>query len=147
MGTLRKWDPLSELLSVRDNFDNFFDHFFGREHGPWESGMLNPATDMFEDENAITVKVNVPGMKEDNINVSLTGDVLSITGEISEEKETEKKNYYIKEARTGKFSRSFSLPCPVQRNKISATYENGILRIVLPKSEEAREKEVRIPIT
>ena len=85
-------------------------------------------------------------MKKEDISVSLSDDTLTISGKKSEEKEVKKENYYRKEIRSGGFSRSFTLPARVDKDKVKATYKDGVLQLTLPKAPEEKEKEIKIEI-
>jgi len=141
---LVRWDPMTDLLGVKADFDRLLDRVVGRD--AWMEGVWNPPVDIFEDAEAITVKVAVPGISKENVNITLSGDTLTISGKTAEEKETRKGEYYRKEIRSGAFSRSFTLPCPIQRDKVKASQKDGILEIVLPKAEEAKLREVKIDV-
>jgi len=99
---------------------------------------------MYEQDEALVVKAALPGMEKDDIQVSVRGNTLSITGERKVESEVKEENYYCCEQRYGKFSRSISLPAGVDTEKISASYKNGILEVTLPKTEEVKPKQIEI---
>jgi HSP20 family protein len=104
----------------------------------------NPSVDIFENDNDVVVKVELPGMDPRNIDVTLEKNVLMVKGERRFEKETKEENYHRVEREYGTFSRSFALPMPVKEDKINAEYKDGILRIVLPKKEEVKPKAIKI---
>ena len=145
MVKLTKWDPFKELLDVRDNFDRLINRIFNRDFDLWE-GERTPSIDVYEEGDNIIVKAEIPGVKKEDISVSLSDDTLTISGKKSEEKEVKKENYYRKEIRSGSFSRSFTLPARVDKDKVKATYKDGVLQLVLPKAPEEKEKEVKIEI-
>ena len=145
MARLAKWDPFRELLDIKDDFDRMIDRLFKSEFSLWE-GRGAPPVDIYEDEDNIIVKAEVPGISKENLSVTLSDDTLTISAKDVKEKEIKKENYYRKEIRRGGFTRSFTLPCAVDRNKVKATMKDGILEIVLPKAEEAKEKEIKIDI-
>lgn len=146
MKDITRWDPFKEMRRLWDEVDRLFEDFLSgsrrREIASWV-----PAVDVEETENEIIVKAEVPGLKKEDIKVSLTEDNLVISGERKEEKEEKAKNYHRKEIFVGKFYRSIPLPVEVQPDKAKATYENGILKIILPKSEKAKPKEIEIEIS
>jgi HSP20 family protein len=146
MANLARWDPVKEMLEVRDGFDRLVDRFFGRDFDLWPARVWNPAVDIYEDDNNVLVKAEVPGIRKEDIKLTLSGDTLTISGRSSSEKEVKEKNYYRKEIRGGSFTRSFVLPCPIDREKVSATYKDGVLEVTLPKAEEAKTKEVTIQV-
>lgn len=145
MAKLAKWNPFKELIDVRDDFDRLVDRIFSRDFDLWEGGRT-PSIDVYEEGDNIVVKAEIPGVKKEDISVSLTGDTLTITGKKSEEKEVKRENYYRKEIRSGAFSRSLTLPVQVDKDKVKAKYKDGVLELVLPKAPEEKEKEVKIKV-
>ncbi|MCM8772686.1 MAG: Hsp20/alpha crystallin family protein [Candidatus Omnitrophica bacterium] len=145
MGKLAKWNPVKEMLELKDDFDRLIDRFFSREFDIWE-GARAFDVDIYEDADNVVIKAEIPGMNKEDISVTLTDDTVTISGKKAEEKKIERENYYRKEIRTGSFSRSFTLPCAVDKEKVKATYKNGILEIILPKSEKEKEKEIKIQV-
>lgn len=141
-----RWRPLRDLYRLQEDMDRFIDDFFhgfpGREV---ETGMWSPSVDICETEDAVIVTAEVPGMKKDDIKISIQDNVLMLKGEKHQEKEAKQENYHRLERVYGSFRRSFSLPASVDASKVKASYKDGVLRIELPKKEEARPKE--IPIT
>lgn len=105
-----------------------------------------PSLDVSETKNNIVVKAEAPGVDPKDIDISLTGDVLTIKGEKRQEKEEKEQNYHRVERSYGVFARSVRLPQEVQSDKIEANYKKGILKITLPKSEEAKKKEIKIKV-
>jgi len=149
---LQVWKPLRELVPFREfermrsNFDRLWDSFFGRGlEGRAEGGWF-PSLDLAETDNELVVKAELPGMDPKDIDISLSDGMLTIKGEKKQEKEEKKSDYHFIERSYGSFTRSIQLPRQVEREKISASYKNGLLRITLPKSEEAKKKEVKIKV-
>lgn len=139
--SLVKWDPFRGL--------NAFDRGFTGLMGPhWETPAStmawNPAADIFENENEIVIKAELPGMEAKDIELGLENNVLTLKGERRFEKETKEENYHRVEREYGHFIRSFSLPSAVKEDKITAEFKNGLLRIVLPKKEEVKPKQIKI---
>jgi HSP20 family protein len=143
MAKLVKWEPFRELDEIRSGFDRLLERFRTDFFGDY---VWSPAVDIADTGENIVIKAEVPGFDKKNINISLTGDTITISGKIQEEKEEKKTHYLYKERVTGGFTRSFTLPVPVDRNKVKATCKDGILEIVLPKAEEAKAKEVKIEV-
>jgi HSP20 family protein len=104
----------------------------------------NPPVDIFENENDIVVKVEVPGMNAKDFDVRIENNVLMLKGERKFEKETKEENYHRVEREYGSFSRSFELPTGVKEDKVAAEYRDGILKIVLPTKEEVKPKSIKI---
>lgn len=140
----RELAPFKEFERVRREMDRLWDSFLEgglRKRG--EEGEWLPSLDVAETKNELVVKAEVPGMDPKDIDISLSDGVLTIKGEKRQEKEAD---YHVVERSYGSFMRSVQLPKEVQSDKISASYKNGILRITLPKSEEAKKKEVKIKV-
>ncbi len=142
---LTTWKPFKELGIMRNEMDRLWDSFFeGKPRvriGEWF-----PSLDVAETKNDIVVKVELPGMDQKDIDISLSDGHLIIKGEKRQEKEEKEENYHFIERSYGTFTRSVQLPKEVKHDKISASYKNGVLKVVLPKSEEAKKKEVKIQV-
>ena len=152
-GELTTWRPFRELAPFREfekmrrEMDRFWDSFFERRPMKAEEGLeFFPSIDLAEKANELVVKCEVPGMDPKDIDISLSDGVLTIRGEKKQEREEKEADYHLVERSYGSFSRSIQLPKEVQSDKISASYKNGILKITLPKSGEAKKKEVRIKV-
>jgi HSP20 family protein len=139
---LSRW-PGSELSGFRKDLDRLFGGFslevpFAGE-GEWA-----PVMDVTETENGFVVKTEVPGIDPKQVDVQVTGDVVTVRGERKEEKEEKKENYLRRERVYGSFSRSVRLPAPVDPKGVEARYTAGVLTIRLPKSEESRKRKIEI---
>ena len=151
---LQTWKPFRELAPFREfdrmrkEMDRLWDSFFegGHRKRGEEAGEWFPALDVSETKNDIVVKTEVPGLDPKDIDISLSEGVLTIKGEKKQEKEEKEENYHLIERSFGSFSRSIRLPRDVQGDKISASYKNGLLKVTLPKSEEAKKKEIKIKV-
>jgi HSP20 family protein len=151
---LTTWKPFRELAPFRDfermrkEMDRFWDSFLEgtlRERGEDRTEWF-PSLDVSETKNDFVVKAELPGMDLKDIDVSLTDGMLTIRGEKRQEKEEKEENYRLIGRSYGTFSRSVSLPRDVKNDKVSASYKDGVLRVVLPKSEEAKKKEIKIKV-
>jgi HSP20 family protein len=149
MSSLIPFEPFNEMMSLRDAMDRLFEDSFVRPR----FGELIPrvgfgemAIDMYETKDDVVVKTALPGVKPEDVDVTITGDVLSIKGETKEEKETQgdNQNYLRRERRYGAFSRSITLPSGLQVDKAQASFENGVLTLRVPKSEQAKPKSIKI---
>jgi HSP20 family protein len=139
--SLVRWDPFREFGSMPMRFGGFF----GKEwEPPVPTTTWSPSVDIFENDDAVVVEVELPGMKIKDIEVKLENNVLMLKGERRFEKETKEENYHRVEREYGSFTRSFSLPMAVNADKVSAEYKDGLLRIVLPKKEETKPKPIKI---
>ena len=146
MSNLIRWEPMREMVTLREAMDRLFDdaftHPFGQTDG-WHGSNV-PAIDMYQTDNDVVVKAALPGIKADDVQINVTGDVLTIKGEMKEKSETKEKNYHIREQRWGTFERSVMLPTNVVSDKAKAEFEDGVLTITLPKAEEVKPKLITI---
>jgi HSP20 family protein len=111
-----------------------------------EIGEVSAKVDIFEDGNDVVVKAELPGMKKEDLDVNLTDDTITVSGEKKKEEKIEKKDYYRVERSYGSFTRSFRLPKEVQSDKAKASFKDGVLEIRVPKTEEAMKKEKKVTI-
>ena len=133
------WRPFGD-------FDRFFeddDWFLPIMHG---SGMAQPAMDLYETDKDVIAKMNLPDIDPDKVDVVVENGVLRVSGATEEQKEEEKKGYYRKEIRKGSFARATRLPSPVKEDAVAATYEKGVLKIVMPKTVAKKEKPKKIKV-
>ena len=134
----------------RDEFENLFDNFFSRvSFSPitaTQSSSLNPRVDIRDSSNSIDLTFALPGLKKENINVSIKDKVLTVSSVQKVENEVKDEGYVRREIQSGSFSRSFTLPDTVNVEKISADYEDGLLNIRLEKLEEVKPKQVEVKI-
>lgn len=147
---LLPWRPIREVERVFDEVERTFEEVFGRPFYPvtWRRTppvrAWSPPLEVYAKENEYVVKAEIPGMKKEEIDISLAGDVLTIKGERKAEEEARSEDYHLCERCFGSFERSVTLPEEVDASKAEATYENGILQIKLPKVPEAKPKRVEI---
>ena len=142
---LIRWEPKRKLL--RSLFDDFFDvvETPGRGRRSWfEGAMWEPAIDLIDQKDKLVAKVELPGVEKKDVKISLTDNSLTIQGEIKKEEETKKEDYYYRERAYGNYSRTITLPAEVDKDKIIAKFNNGILEITLPKKPEVQPKEITI---
>lgn len=145
MANLTVFDPFREMASLRSMMDQVFDNVLTRQAEAWR-GYEWMALDMYQTDEDIIVKAVLPGIKPEDINVSITNQVLNIRGEVKEEKVSENATYHIRERRSGVVTRAVQLPAPVVSDKARAEFENGILTLVLPKAEEVRPKTISVKV-
>ncbi len=143
MSNLIRWEPMREMVSLREAMDRLFDDAFTRPMGTM-SGMQAPAIDMYQTDDEIVIRAAVPGLKADDVQINVTGDVLTIKGEFKQKEETKEKTYHIREQRWGAFERSILLPTDIVADKAKAEFENGVLTITMPKAEEVRPKTITV---
>lgn len=141
-----KWEPLGELTTLRRQMDRLMESFFGREPLVFEREKWIPAVDVAETENEVVVKVEVPGIDEKDLSVTLSGDNLMIKGERKSEKEEKSKHFHRIERSCGSFQRVIGLPVSVDPEKIKANYVKGVLEVHLPKKAELKPKEIPIKV-
>jgi len=149
------WRPFATLPRWEREMDRMMEDFFGRRFRPlWPERWFGteglevsaPAVDLFEDKDDIVVKAEIPGMDKDNIEVNLTDHMLTIKGEKKKEEEVKKENYYRAERSYGSFVRTLELPKEVHADKVKATFKNGVLEVRLPKTEQAKAKEIKVKV-
>jgi HSP20 family protein len=125
--------------------NDLWNRFFGEVHPFWGAeGEWLPSIDVSETDGEISVRAELPGLEAKDIDLDISGDVLSIKGEKKGKEETKKENYYTRESYCGSFQRSIRLPAEVQSNKVEANFKNGVLDIRLPKSEKTHSKKIEI---
>ena len=145
MSNLIRWEPAREMMTLREAMDRLFDDAFTRPlslRDGWSASA--PAIDMYQTNDEIIVKAAVPGMKADDVQINVTGELLTIKGEMKEQEEKKEKAWHIREQRWGSFERSVALPTVVVADKAKAEFENGILTVTLPKAEEVEPKTITV---
>ena len=146
---LTPWQPYGELEEMGRRFEDVFGRPF--LPGLWrkfpsEEMVWAPAIDVLEKEDRFLVKVELPGVNEEDVNVSVAGDTLTIEGDKKAESEVNKKGYYYSETSYGSFSRSLTIPSTVDASKIEANYDKGVLELTLPKAPEVKPKKIKIAV-
>jgi len=143
MSNLTRWEPAREMMTLREAMDRLFDDAFTHPLS-MRDGWPAPAIDMYQTDDEIVVKASLPGIKADEVQINITGDVLTLKGEVKHEEEKNDKAWHIREQRWGSFQRSVTLPTNVVSDKAQAEFENGILTITLPKAEEVKPKTITV---
>jgi len=138
---LIKWDPFRDFNTFTERFGNFPGRGWNT---PISTTPWNPPVDIFENENEVIVKAELPGLEAKDIDVRLGNNVLTVKGDRRFEKEAKEENYHRIEREYGSFSRAFSLPVAVNVEKVVAEYKDGVLKIVLPKKEEIKQKPIKV---
>ncbi|NNE65796.1 MAG: Hsp20/alpha crystallin family protein [Pyrinomonadaceae bacterium] len=143
---LKKYDPFRELRSLQDEMNRLFMTSVPRgfEQEDLASGGWSPSVDIYESEGEIVLEAELPGMNREDFEVSIENNVITLRGERSFEKKDEGDNYHRVERAYGSFTRSFSLPRSVSAENTSADFKNGILRVSLPKKEEAKARKIEV---
>ena len=147
--TLARWDPFSDLLEMRSHMDRLFGGLFNGT--PTGTGVVDgawaPAVDVYENKDSFVVKAELPGMKQEDIQITLVDSTLTLKGERRREKEVSQNGQSHIERVYGTFQRSFALPSVVDAGNVRAKYKDGILEIELPKREEAKPKEIKVQVS
>ena len=143
MSNLTRWEPVQEMMTLLEAMDRLFDDAFTRPVS-MRGGSVVPAVDLYQTEDEVVVKASLPGLKSEDVHISVTADVLTLSGEFKQDSEKKETTYHIREHRYGSFERSVMLPTEVQTDKAKADFENGILTISLPKAEAVKPKTINI---
>jgi HSP20 family protein len=143
--SLIRWDPTREVVSLREAMDRLLGESFIR---PWSKlgtffGDETPSLDMYETDDEVVVEADVPGVKPEEIDVQVAGNVLTIKGEWKEKKKEEKASYIYRERSFGRFCRSVTLPADVDMDEAEAEFEHGVLTLTLPKLESVKPKTIK----
>jgi HSP20 family protein len=147
MTVLTRWDPFREFTTLQDRMNRLFQQSYGE--GREESlttGAFAPAVDVYEDEHNVTLKIEVPGIDEKDLDIRVENNTLIVHGERKFEKEEKEENYRRIERQYGSFTRSFTLPNTVDSDSIQANYEKGVLKIKLAKKAEAKPKQIKVNV-
>jgi HSP20 family protein len=145
MTRIVRWQPMRDMASVRDAMERMADERFFRmpvPFAPWIEGTL--AVDMYDTADSVVVKATIPGVKAEDIQVSVTGDTLTVKTEVKEEQEIKRENYLRRERRYGSSCRSVTLPGGLESDKAEADYTDGVLTLTFPKAEEVKPKSIKV---
>ncbi len=147
MTVLTRWDPYRELNTLQDRMNRLFNASFGegRDEALTTSSFA-PAVDVYEDEHHVTLKIEVPGIDEKDIDVRIENNILTVHGERKMEKEEKEENYRRIERQYGSFTRTFTLPNTVETESVSANYDKGVLKVKLAKKAEAKPKQIKVNV-
>src|SRR5579884_1963488 len=148
MTVLTRWEPFREFATLQDRMNRLFRESYndaGRDESLVASSFA-PAVDVYEDEHNITLKIEVPGVDEKDIDIRVENNTLTVHGERKFEKEEKEENYRRVERQYGSFTRSFTLPNTVDADSISADYDKGVLKIRLAKKAEAKPKQIKVNV-
>jgi len=143
---IRKWEPFSDLMSLRQAMDRLLEDSVIRPSRFFAAlgETAVPAVDVYHTPTEVVVKAALPGIKPEEVNIDITGDTLTISGESKAEREVKHKDYLYQERRYGSFARSITLPGGLQVDKIDATMDDGVLTLVIPKSEKVKPKVIKV---
>ena len=144
---LARWTPNRDMMSVRDEMSRVLNEAFGRgtpDESAWISGAWTPPVDIYETDEALVMKAELPGFSKDDISIELKENTLVIKGERKHEDEVKEGNYHRMERSYGAFQRAFMLPITVDQEKVKASYNDGILELRLPKVQAAQPKRIAV---
>ena len=147
MMNLVKWNPWKEMTHLQHRMHNLINEPFFRSDGETEDLSLRawyPAVDMFDDDDKIVIKAELPGLDKKDLSVDIKDRVLTLSGVRHYDNEVKEENYYRRERATGNFKRSFHLPADVEPDQITADFKNGLLKIEIPKPEEQKPKQITV---
>jgi HSP20 family protein len=145
--SLNRFEPERELLSLREAMNRLFEEsfvapmLFGEQRG---AAARTLPVDLYETEDELILKAATPGVKPDDIDITIQGDTLTIKGEQQEEREQKGARYHYRERRFGSFGRTITLPVAIQPDKVEATFEHGVLTLRMPKAESVRPRQIKI---
>src|SRR5512133_346780 len=148
MTVLTRWDPFREFTTLQDRMNRLFQDSYGNQgrEEALATSSFAPAVDVYEDEHKITLKIEVPGIDEKDIDIRIENRTLTVHGERKFEKEEKEENYRRVERQYGSFSRTFTLPNTVDTENVSADNEKGVLKIKLTKKAEAKPKQIKVNV-
>jgi HSP20 family protein len=146
MTVLTRWDPFREFSTLQDRMNRLFRDSYGDREEALTTSTFAPPVDVYEDEHHVTLKIEVPGIEEKDIDVRVENNTLTVHGERKFEKEEKEENYRRVERQYGSFTRSFTLPNTVDTDSIQANYDKGVLKIQLAKKAEAKPKQIKVNV-
>jgi HSP20 family protein len=145
---ITRWDPFRDVLALQNRMNSLFQDY-NRAQGEGDTlatAAFVPPVDVYEDEHNIVLKLEVPGMKESDLDIQLENNLLTVRGERKFEKEEKEENFHRIERRYGNFYRSFTIPNTVNAENVKASYDAGVLRIELEKRAEAKPKQIKVEV-
>jgi HSP20 family protein len=141
-----RWEPLKDLMALQERMNKLFDETFSRGAQDVDAGAWSPLVDIIEQGDEIIIKMEIAEVDQKAIDIKVDGNALTIKGERTLEGGTKREDYLRLERPYGTFSRSFSLPTTVDLGKVKASHKDGILRVVLPKKEEPKPKQIKVEV-
>lgn len=140
---ISRWYPIREMAALQNRVNSLFQDFAG-ENDPVTTASFAPAVDVYESAEKVVLKLDVPGIKEEDLDIRVENQTLTVRGERKFEKEEKEENFHRIERRYGSFYRSFSLPTSVDTENVQATYEAGVLKLELKKKASAQPKQIKV---
>ncbi len=141
---LVRWDPFRDLIALEDRVNCLFSGVQAHGSVDASSGEWSPTVDIYEEGHNLLLQADLPGVNKDDVEVQVEGNVLTLRGERRQEKDVKENQYHRLERTYGAFKRSFTLPAGIDRDKIRAEYRDGVLRLTLPRAEEAKPKNIKV---
>ena len=143
-----KYSPFRDMMNMQEQMNRLLDLAWSKQGGEeLREGAWQPPVDIYEDENAVIIKAELPGIDQKDIEVRIEDNTLTIRGERKHEEEVRKENYHRVERYYGGFQRSFSIPATIHQEKVRASSDKGVLTITLPKREEVKPKQITVEVT
>src|ERR1041384_8320491 len=146
MTVLTRFEPYREFATLQDRLNRLFQNSLGDSQDSLSSSSFSPAVDVYEDEHAVNLKIEIPGIDEKDLDIRVENNTLTVHGERKFEKEEKEENFRRVERQYGSFTRSFTLPQTVDSENVSANYDKGVLKISLPKKAEAKPKQIKVNV-
>ena len=143
---ITRWDPYREVVSLQNRFNSLFRDMQQESESPLTTAAFVPAVDIYEDEKKVVLKLEVPGIDQKDLDVSVENNTLTVKGERKFESEEKEENFHRIERRYGSFTRSFTLPNTVDTDKVQAKFDSGVLTIEVLKRPEAQPKQIKVAI-
>ncbi len=142
--TLVRWDPFRDVFTLQDRMNRFFSDALFRNTAEGTTADWLPVVDIYEQGDSLVVQAELPGLRKDDVSVQVENSVLTLQGERRQEKSVKSEQYHRLERSFGRFTRSFSLPSGIDTKNIRAEFRDGILKVTLPKAEEAKPKKIEV---
>jgi HSP20 family protein len=143
---ITRWDPFREVVALQNRMNSLFGNLNSETESALTTASFTPAVDVYEDEKKVVLKLEVPGIEEKDLDVSVENHTLTVKGERKFEKEEKEENFHRIERRYGSFYRAFTLPSTVDTENVAAKYEAGVLKLELNKKPEAQPKQIKVNI-
>ena len=144
--TITRWDPFREVVALQNRVNSLFRDFNEAGDGALTTASFIPAVDVYEDEKKVVLKLEVPGIDEKDLDISVENHTLTVKGERKFEKEEKEENFHRIERRYGSFYRAFTLPTTVDTESVAASYDAGVLKLELTKKPEAQPKQIKVNV-
>lgn len=144
MANITRWDPYREMVRMSRLMDRWFEDMPRMWLGEFDGGEGYVPLDLYETDDAVTIRATLPGVKPEDVEITITGETLTIRSESKHEEEQKKRNYFRQESWFGSFARSLALPSQVEADKAEAVFENGVLKLTIPKAEAAKPKTIKV---